>query len=93
MPKKVINFLEKCRFPFEGSEVLVIGRSIELGKMLMDRGCTVILTQGDPWQHIESADLIINIDRRLNCYAIKCPVIDVNGNCYNIENRNVRVIK
>lgn len=89
-PKGIIDYLEYCRFPFEGSNALVIGRSDIVGKpmakMLLDRDCTVTQAHSktkDLWRHIEMADLIIcavGKAKFLNCYSIHCPVVDVGIN-------------
>lgn len=89
-PKGIIDYLEYCRFPFKGSNALVIGRSDIVGKpmakMLLDRDCTVTQAHSKTknlWRHIEMADLIIcavGKAKFLNCYAIHCPVIDVGIN-------------
>lgn len=89
-PKGIVEYLDYCRFPFEGSDVLVIGRSDIVGKpmakMLLDRDCTVVQAHSKTkrlWDKIERADLIVcsvGKAKFLNCYAIHCPVIDVGIN-------------
>lgn len=89
-PKGIIDYLDYCRFPFEGSDVLVIGRSDIVGKplarMLLDRDCTVTLAHSKTKRlrdKIERADLIVCAVGKanfLNCYAIHVPVIDVGIN-------------
>lgn len=89
-PKGIIDYLDYCRFGFEGANVLVIGRSDIVGKplakMLTDRNSTVTLAHSKTknlWRHIEQADLIIcavGKAKFLNCYAIHVPVIDVGIN-------------
>lgn len=89
-PKGIIDYLDYCRFSFEGSNVLVIGRSDIVGKpmakMLTEKNCTVTLAHSKTknlWRHIEMADLVIcavGKEKFLNCYAIHVPVIDVGIN-------------
>lgn len=89
-PKGIISYLDYCRFPFEGADTLVIGRSDIVGKpmakMLLDRNCTVVQAHSKTknlWDKIKSADLIIcavGKAKFLNCYAIHVPVIDVGIN-------------
>lgn len=89
-PKGIIDYLDTCRFPFEGSDVLVIGRSDIVGKplakMLIDKNSTVTLAHSKTtnlWKHIGQADLIIcavGKEKFLNCYSIHVPVVDVGIN-------------
>ncbi len=90
-PSGIMDYLRACGFPFEGSEVLVIGRSEIVGKpmarMLTDADATVTLCHSKSkhlWSKIQDSDLIICAVGRanfLNCYAMKDrPVIDVGIN-------------
>lgn len=89
-PKGIVEYLDYCRFPFEGSDALVIGRSDIVGKpmarMLLDRDCTVTQVHSKSknlWDKVKSADLIVcsvGKAKFLNCYAIHVPVIDVGIN-------------
>ena len=90
-PSGIVDYLEYCGFPFQGAEVLVIGRSDIVGKpvarMLTARDCTVTLAHSKSkymWTHIRDADLIITAVGKagfLNCYSIHDkPVIDVGIN-------------
>ncbi len=66
-PKAVIALLEKYKIDVEGKEVVVIGRSIEVGKplalMLINRGATVTVCHSktkDVSAHTKKADIIIS---------------------------------
>lgn len=66
-PKAVIALLEKYKIPVEGKEVVVIGRSMEVGKplalMLINRGATVTVCHSktkDISAHTKKADIVIS---------------------------------
>lgn len=66
-PKAVIALLEKNKIQVEGKDVVVIGRSIEVGKpltlMLINRGATVTVCHSktkDISSHTRKADIIIS---------------------------------
>lgn len=89
-PLGIKIYLEACGFPFEGSNVLVIGRSDIVGKpmarMCTDLNATVTLAHSKTKRlsdHIQNADLIICAVGKagfLNCYPIHVPVVDVGIN-------------
>ena len=89
-PLGIKIYLEACGFPFEGSNVLVIGRSDIVGKpmarMCTDLNATVTLAHSKTkklHEHIQNADLIICAVGKagfLNCYSIHVPVVDVGIN-------------
>lgn len=89
-PLGIVEYLRECGFPFEGSNVVVIGRSEIVGKpvaqMLTDLNCTVTLCHSKTKNihtFINSADLVVcavGKAKFLNCYAIHVPVIDVGIN-------------
>lgn len=98
-PSGIIDYLEYCGFPFEGSEVLVLGRSDIVGKpmarMLTAKDCTVTLVHSKSkhiWSHIQDSDLIITAVGKagfLNCYSMgDRPVVDVGIN-FNEEGKMV----
>lgn len=89
-PLGIIEYLRECGFPFEGSNVLVIGRSDIVGKplarLLTNLNATVTLAHSKTKRlsdHIQNADLIICAVGKagfLNCYPIHVPVVDVGIN-------------
>ncbi len=89
-PLGIVEYLRECSFPFEGSNVVVIGRSEIVGKpvaqMLTDLNCTVTLCHSKTRNihtFINSADLVIcavGKAKFLNCYPIHVPVVDVGIN-------------
>lgn len=108
-PKGIVDYLKACRFSFTGLNAVIFGRSDIVGKplakMLTDLDMTVTLCHSkskNVWHHISAADLIVvavGKEKFFNCYAVKCPVIDVGinfdengklvGDCYNAEGRDV----
>lgn len=107
-PLGIVTYLRETGFPIEGSRVAIIGRSELVGKplarMLTDADATVTLyhSKSKPYWLEENYDLIVcavGKARFLNCWSIKCPVIDVGinfdengkmvGDCFNTEGRNV----
>ena len=97
-PKGIFDYLDACGFEWEGSHVVMIGRSDIVGKPFArgatDRNATVTLCHSKTknlHQHIYHCDLIVTAVGKagfLNCYPIYVPVIDVGIN-FNEEGKMV----
>lgn len=108
-PGGIMKYLDYCDFDLAGKNVTIIGRSDIVGKplakLMTDADATVTLCHSKTrnlYQHIFTADLLVTAigkAKKINCYPIHVPVIDVGinfdengklcGDCNNTENRDV----
>lgn len=91
----IMDYLRYCGFDFEGKNVLVIGRSEIVGKPvaaeMLKENATVTIAHSKTRRlgdYVSRADLIVcavGKPKFLNCYAVRCPVVDVGINVVAAE--------
>jgi methylenetetrahydrofolate dehydrogenase (NADP+)/methenyltetrahydrofolate cyclohydrolase len=98
-PEAIVRYLEDSGWEISGKNILVIGRGNTVGRplaqLLTDKDATVTLAHSKSRDIIglaSKADLVITAVGKknfLDCAQIECPVIDVNGECYNTEGKEI----
>ena len=103
-PLGIMDYLNYCDFDLQGKNVVIIGRSEILAKLMTEANATVTLCHSYSKidDYLGLADLVVCAVGKaefLDCRKVNCPIIDVGinfdengkmvGDCFNIEGKDV----